>query len=723
MDWSDRQKPPVDYVKGPAKITLVENGPVRATFRIERTAGNSNFVQYISLAAGHEVVVVKNLVRWQSKGVSLKASFPLTASNPVATYNLGLGTIERTTNDEKKYEVPSREWFDLTDKSGNYGVTILEDCKFGSDKPNDKTLRLTLLYTPATNSFHDQATQDWGTHEFTYAVYGHKGDWRTGLSEWQGRALNQPLRAFQVSQYPGYYGKSFSFAQLSTQQADIRSLKRSENGNLIIVRLQELLGKELQNGELGFAGKIVSAYEVDGQERKTGEASVKNGKLLFDLGKFGIRSFAIQLEPAAEKFNPPDCTELPITYDQDVVSPDKNRRSGRFDGKGVSIPSELFPENLEVDGITFKLGPKGEGQNNVMSCSGQKVLLPKTGNYNCLYILAAALTDTTGVFKTGGQKMSLRVQSYQGNIGQADRREWDRFGRIKKVDKGFIKTDEVAWFATHLHMDTANIPYKYAYIYKYAIDVTPATGTIQLPENEAIKIFAMTVADNSFDQVKPCAPLYDDFTGRTALNLVLPQRILSEAANPLGKITMTAKRNLNDLPARVTMKDYADIHQPNGVTVSYYFSDADTSFKTLTNGMNLSALNDGMFDLLPGDSLSDKWSEKGVGRVFMDLQKDIELDSIHVFASLNPKRGPEFFSVWAIGGNKMPDITGDPAARGWTCLAVSEQEEIWGGAKGVYTIIPNATKPRTFRYLMWISEDFGMGPYYYREIDVFEKQK
>lgn len=723
MDWSDRQKPPIDYVKGPAKITLIENGPVRATFRIERNARNSNFIQFLSLAAGEEAIVIRNLVRWQSKGVSLKASFPLTASNPVATYNLGLGTIERATNDEKKYEVPSREWFDLTDKSGNFGVSILEDCKFGSDKPNDKTLRLTLLYTPAANAFHDQATQDWGIHEFLYGIYSHRGDWRSALSEWQGRALNQPLKAFQVSAHPGLLGKTFSFAKVSTTQVDIRALKKAESGNFIIVRLQELLGRDLPDGELGFASRILNAYEIDGQERKIGEATLKNGKLLLDMKKFSIRSFAVQLEAPTEKFTLPACTEIPLAFDQDVVSPDKSKRNGMFDVKGFGIPSEQFPETLVVDGIGFKLGPGADGQNNVMTCKGQKIQLPKTGNFNRLYVLAAALTDTSGIFKTGNIKTNLHVQAYSGNIGQFDKREWDKLGRIKKLEKGFIKRNEVAWFATHLHRDTINIPYRYAYIFKYALDVSPATGVLQLPENEAIKIFAITVADNSFDQVRSCSPLYDDFTGRNAIALNLPPRIVNESVDPISGINIIRKRNLNDLPKRVTMKDYADIHQPNGVTVTYYFTDADTTMKSLVNGMNLTAMNDGMYDLLPADSLNDKWSETGVGRIFMDLQKEIELDSIYIFASFSSKRGAQFFSVWGAPGNISPDITGNPGSKGWTCLAVSEPAEIWGDAKAVYTIIPNQGKSKNFRYLMWVSEDSGLGPYFFREIDVFEKQK
>ena len=75
----------------------------------------------------------------------------------------------------------------------------MQHCKFGSDKPNDNTLRLTLLYTPGVrNNYMDQATQDWGRHDIVYGLYGHEGDWRQGQSEWQARRLNQPLVAFEV---------------------------------------------------------------------------------------------------------------------------------------------------------------------------------------------------------------------------------------------------------------------------------------------------------------------------------------------------------------------------------------------------------------------------------------------------------------------------------------------------------------------------------------------
>ena len=730
MDWNDRKNPPIDFVKGPAEITVIENGPVRVTLKIDRKSRNSLFTQYVQLASGKESVIIRNTINWQSRGVSLKASFPLTAANPMATYNLGLGTIERATNSEKKYEVPSREWFDLTDNSGSFGVTILEDCKFGSDKPDDKTLRLTLLFTPTTNFYHDQATQDWGIHEITYGLYSHKGDWRAGLSEWQGRSLNQPLRVFRVSQHPGFLGKNFSFAKVSVPQVDIRSIKKAENGKDLIIRLQELVGKEIQNVEVSFATKILKAWEVDGQERPIGELTLKNGKLFIDMTPFAIRSFAVQLDIPVEKLLAPASIVIPLAYDEDGISNEKNRKNGHLGDTGMSFPAELLPETLIVDGVQFSFGPESDGKNNILSCKGQKITLPKTGNFNHVYLLATALDDTTGTFKVGNIKTTLLIQKSNGYIGQFENRRWDKLGRLKGLDKGFIKPNEVAWFATHLHKDSLNIPYQYGYIFKYALEASPASGTLQLPENDAIKIFAISVADNPFDQVHSASPLYDDFSDRPSMSLNLPKSFVQPNMTPTAKIVVTSKRNLNELPARLTMKDYADIHQPNGVTSIYYPGEPDTTLSgslTLTGspgeGLHISAINDGMYDLLPTDSVNDKWSETGQGRLMMDLQKEIELDSIHIFTAKNTKRGAQSFSLWGAQGNEPPSLTGDPKAAGWSYIVYAPPEDIWGNSKALFTVLPMKGKPKQYRYLLWVSEDSQHGPFYFREVDVFEKQK
>jgi alpha-mannosidase len=401
-------------------------------------------------------------------------------------------------------------------------------------------------------------------------------------------------------------------------------------------------------------------------------------------------------------------------------------KNGSFDGSGISFPAELFPETLVADGIQFTLGPKTDGMNNALACKGQKIILPKTGNFNHVYILAAALSDTAGIFKVGGMKSSLKVAAFRGNIGQADNRTWDNLGRLTGLQPGFIKRDEVAWFSTHLHSDTLVLPYQYGYICKYKLDASPASGTLQLPDNESIKIFAISVADNPADQVLTALPLYDDFTGRPAMTLNLTKSYVDENMLPAAKVIASSDRNIARLPARLTMKDYADIHQPNGVTANYFFTGSDTTLTgsgSITDGMNVAAINDGMYDLLPGDSLNDSWSETGEGRILMDLQKEIELDSIHIFTEQSTRRGAQSFSLWGSSGDKNPAVTGDPKASGWSFIALVSPRDVWGNKKALYNIIPMPDKSKQYRFLLWISEDSPHGPYYFREVDVFEKQK
>jgi len=74
--------------------------------------------QYVRVTEGGDRVDVENHVNWKSPNSLLKVSFPLTANNPNATYDLGLGTIDRASNEPDKYEVPAQKWAGITDTSG-----------------------------------------------------------------------------------------------------------------------------------------------------------------------------------------------------------------------------------------------------------------------------------------------------------------------------------------------------------------------------------------------------------------------------------------------------------------------------------------------------------------------------------------------------------------------------------------------------------------------------
>ena len=379
MDWADQQKPPRAHVAGAAQVRIVENGPVRVAVEVVRETEGSKFRQTVRLAAGDagNRVEFGNVIDWKTSNANLKATFPLTASNPIATYNWEIGTIERGNNDERKFEVPSHQWFDLTDRSGTFGVTVLSDCKYGSDKPDDKTLRLTLLRTPGIGpraGYADQSTQDWGRHEFVYGLASHGGNWRREQTDWHAQRLNQPLIAFQSSKHPGRLGKTFSILRLNNDRVRVLALKKAEDSDEVVVRIVELDGQPAPDVRIAFASPVIAAREVNGQELPLGRASIVKGELTTSLARFQPRTFAVKLAQSSVKLASPQSKPLALPYDLAVSNRDGERLRHGFDGEGFALPAEMLPRELSYAGIVFQLAPGDKG--NAMVARGQNIQVP-----------------------------------------------------------------------------------------------------------------------------------------------------------------------------------------------------------------------------------------------------------------------------------------------------------------------------------------------------------
>lgn len=542
MDWSDQQKPPRTHVSGPAKIRIVENGAARVAIEVVRETEGSSFRQVVRLSNGDagNRIEIGNVIEWKTSNANLKATFPLTAANPNATYNWDVGTIERGNNDERKFEVPSHQWFDLTDRSGTFGVTILSGAKYGSDKPDDKTLRLTLLRTPGIGpraGYADQSTQDWGRHEFVYGLAAHDGDWRRAQTDWHAQRLNQPLIAFESSKHPGRLGKTFSILRLNNDRVRVLALKKAEDSDEVIVRVVESDGRSAPDVRLRFAAPVVAAREVNAQEQPVGRASIVNGQLVTSLGRFQPRTFAVKLAPSAITVGAPRPHVFPLPYDLAVANRDGERSKHGFDGEGFAMPAEMLPREINYAGIVFRLAP-GDGP-NAMLARGQTMVLP--AGVRRLYVLAAsAAGDHNVAFRVGNDHVNLNVQNWSGFIGQWDDRQWkqtevmvqprtpppdippdiaallkrprtrrDAYGQMAGITPGFIKRAPLAWFASHRHTAAGtNEAYAYSYLFAYAIDVPANAKMLTIPENENVRILAIT-GSNEREWVKPAHPLYD----------------------------------------------------------------------------------------------------------------------------------------------------------------------------------------------------------------------
>jgi alpha-mannosidase len=364
------------------------------------------------------------------------------------------------------------------------------DCKYGADKPDDGTVRLTLLHTPGTHGgYEDQATQDLGRHHVLYALSGHAGDWRAGKSAQEAARLNQPLIPFRAGAHEGELGKSFSLFQTSSDDLRIQAIKKAEGSEAIVVRLRELSGHPLKGARLSAAVPIASAHEVDGQEREIGKATLKDGAIVCDVGGFELRAFALELGSQKVMRFDMASVALPLAFDRDVVSTNQNRAEG-------FLPAEELPSSIHAGDVTFELGRGDDGQKNALACNGQELALPQ-GEFDRLYLLAAS-------DEPGG-----RVQSWTGMLGQWDRRIWrGEQAALEGIEPGFIRPAEVAWFASHHHTPQGDAFYEYSYLYKIPIELPKGAKSVQLPKDEHILVLAAS-ASQPAPRIEPAAPLFD----------------------------------------------------------------------------------------------------------------------------------------------------------------------------------------------------------------------
>jgi len=557
MDFDQEQAAPRAYVSGPARIRIKEIGPVRASLEVTRETEGSNFVQTISLSAGDagNRIEFGNEIDWKTLSANLKATFPFSASNENATYNWDVGTIQRPNAHERQFEVASHRWIDLTDRSGSFGTTLLTDYKNGSDKPNDNTLRLTLMRSPgiepAANGrpspYSDQANQDWGHHEFVFGLAGHAGDWRAAQTDWQAYRLNDPLIAFQAARHKGALGRSFSLVHLNNSRIRVLALKKAEQSDEIIVRMVELDGKAAPGVRISFAGPIAAAREVNAQEQPVGAVDVVDGQLKVSFSAYQPRTFALRLSAPTTKLNTVTSRPVALQYDLAVGSNDDTKTSGGFDGSGKAMPAEMLPSKIQYHGVDFELASAKTGNPNALVAKGQTIILPE-GRYNRVYILAASADDDqNAAFFLGTSRTDLKIQSWTGFIGQWDTRLWkndkDRDWAISAnhaawppadlqqreqrpvsprypedyigLQAGYVKPAGLAWYASHQHTaDGLNQPYQYSYLFAYPMEISGNAKALKLPNDDKIRILAISVVEED-PKLTPATPLFDTLDKRS----------------------------------------------------------------------------------------------------------------------------------------------------------------------------------------------------------------
>ncbi|MCH5170936.1 MAG: hypothetical protein J1F24_06600 [Oscillospiraceae bacterium] len=471
---------------------IVENGPCRVAIKIVKTYGESVFTSIISLSSGGKYVEVQKDIEWRSLRSCCKEIFPFTAENKTAVYDLGLGTIKRGNMNEKLFEVPAQKWADITDKSGEFGVSILSECKYGWDKFDDNTLRLTVVHTPRKNYKIDsmQSMMDLGLNKYSYAIYSHEGSVGRETQS-AARDFIMPLTSFVCSKHAGTLGTEFSFGSLSSKGAILRAMKKAEDGDEIIIRIGESEKKMQKNIEFSLSVPIESARLVYASEEHIADFPATDGKLVFDLEPFEIKSFALTVK--REKINDKDTMPLSIPSNISAFSSNSNSK-GTLPEIHRTIPEEITPKEIYVNGISFDLSKR-----NAVLCGGQ-VITPPTGTKKVHFLAASLNGDRLATFGDRLYEINDIKEYFAG---------WDLYDY---GEAAFTKNGKLGFEFTHSHSDKGDEIASQLFFWIVTVDVD-GKGSVTLPYDRDIIILAAT-ADTEDETCTLATQLYDKIEHR-----------------------------------------------------------------------------------------------------------------------------------------------------------------------------------------------------------------
>ncbi|WP_332843764.1 alpha-mannosidase [Paraclostridium bifermentans] len=239
-------------VKDLQSVELIEDGNIKAVIRFKYKYMNTTINQDMIVYANSNRIDFKTNVDWREKKQLLKVAFVVDIRSTMATYDVQFGNVKRPTHwntswDRARFESVAQQWVDLSER--NYGVSLLNNCKYGHDI-KDNVMRLTLL----KSATHPDPVQDQGEQNFTYSLLPHSGDFIDGNTVKHAYELNQPLRAIKGMLKSEIKKQLFKFNDANIL---VDAIKKAEDEDMIIIRFHDYSGSR-QNVS------IDSDYEITG---------------------------------------------------------------------------------------------------------------------------------------------------------------------------------------------------------------------------------------------------------------------------------------------------------------------------------------------------------------------------------------------------------------------------------------------------------------------------
>ncbi len=264
-----------------------EDGPVRTTLELEYRCNRSTIWQKIHFYADTRRIDFETRADWKEHQHLLKAEFPVDIHSDEATFEIQFGNVTRkvhtnTSWDKARFESCGQKWMDFSE--GHYGVSLLNDCKYGHSV-RDGVIGLTLIKC----GVEPNPNADVEMHTFTYALFPHAGTWKEAGTVREAYQLNLPAYAVQG----GHAGKSFSYAAVEPENVVLETVKQAENGEGVVLRLYECENARTKT-VVRLPEGAKEAYLTNLLEEIQEELPIVDGKVCFVTKPFEIQTILVK---------------------------------------------------------------------------------------------------------------------------------------------------------------------------------------------------------------------------------------------------------------------------------------------------------------------------------------------------------------------------------------------------------------------------------------------
>ena len=275
---------PVDEL---LEMAWVTDGPVCTTLALTYRCSLSTVWQKIHFYADTRRIDFETKVDWKLHQHLLKAEFPVDIHSDEATFEIQFGNVTRkvhtnTSWDKARFESCAQKWMDFSE--GHYGVSLLNDCKYGHSVKNG-VIGLTLL----KSGVEPNPNADVEVHTFTYALYPHGETWKEAATAHESYKLNQP--AYVVA--AGQPGQAMSYASVDQRNVILETVKEAENGSGTVLRLYEFENARTKT-VLHVPAGVTRAYSTNLLEEIEEELPVENGQVAFTIKPYEIKTILLQ---------------------------------------------------------------------------------------------------------------------------------------------------------------------------------------------------------------------------------------------------------------------------------------------------------------------------------------------------------------------------------------------------------------------------------------------